>query len=468
VYVTSVHDQQLLMHAIESSPSQYDVVVTRAGSYQLSVRVDSQHAVGSPSSFKLVAGPPVSAHLECASDYLPAWRVAEPFATRFFFADQYGNNVTRAGKDLSVTVDDPDGERTVHPIHQDQSGYYSLDWTPVAAGVYRLRVPAVGSEFDVPITSSAFDAAQELCTTADEAEESAERSAPVAQSSFANGASLAWARNAQLADFVVVLRDANEQVVCPLESELDVSILIDNCDVCDITPHVFRQRCEYRVFFTPELSVHLGTWQARNDVVTMGIHVRLGQRHIAGSPFVTSVLPALTPLIVEARLDASLESILVRFDAATDRGLQTRVNVDCGQYFPEEMQELGARCEAAWIDARSLVLQLGQDAGITGGRVLTLHSRRVRSSCGTSAHSFGKFVVQAPRDATAPPKISLRGSSLIGKCDSVRLLADSLAMCTALVYEWSVTAVGPVDGHVVGNIASHLASLPQGRPAASS
>jgi hypothetical protein len=462
VYVTSMHDQQLLVRAAESASSQYDILLTRAGSYQLSVTVDSQHAADSPASLMLVAGPPVSAHMQSISNNMPAWRAAEPCPARFFVADKYGNLATGAGKDLKVIVIDSLGRRSEHNAHQEQDpGSYSLRWTPGAAGIYTLQVPAVRSHFDVLIASGTSHDAEEVREATFEPEELVEATAPVAEQSSARGAGLSGTRNSQLAEFIVVLRNADQQIVCPLEFEVDVSMHVENCDGCDMTPHVFRQHCEYRVFFTPEFSVHQGTWRPGVEAVAVGIHVKLGQEHIAGSPFASSVLPAMTPLVAEARFDSSLESILVLFDVATDRGLQTSVNVVCGQYFPEDVRLLGARCQAAWIDARTLVLHLGHDASVTDESVLTLHNSRVRSACGTSSPSFGKVLVQAPRDALAPLKISLRGPALIGKCDSIRLLADSLAMRTTLTYEWSVTAVKAVDGLVVGIITSYVASLPR-------
>jgi len=354
------------------------------------------------------------------------------------------------------------GRRSEHNAHQEQDpGSYSLRWTPDAAGIYTLQVPAVRSHFDVLIASGTSHDAEEVREATYEPEELVEATAPVAEQSSARGAGLSGTRNSQLAEFIVVLRNADQQIVCPLEFEVDVSMHVENCDGCDMTPHVFRQHCEYRVFFTPEFSVHQGTWRPGVEAVAVGIHVKLGQEHIAGSPFASSVLPAMTPLVAEARFDSSLESILVLFDVATDRGLQTSVNVVCGQYFPEDVRLLGARCQAAWIDARTLVLHLGHDASVTDESVLTLHNSRVRSACGTSSPSFGKVLVQAPRDVLAPLKISLRGPALIGKCDSIRLLADSLAMRTTLTYEWSVTAVKAVDGLVVGIITSYVASLPR-------
>ena len=436
------------------SSVQHNFSLNRAGNFSLTVMVDSLHAMGSPAPFKVMAGPAVSAHLGGVSGRLLTSSVAEPCVIQIGFVDKYANPAGLSLKSLDVTIIAPDGNSVGLKLIERED-MYSLEWTPLLAGTHTVRIHETASEIAIAITSGNLDVLPE---TGMSRPVQAQPRRAVADLSYASGPALIWMRNAELAEFDIILRDSNEQLVHHPDADVEVSIVVDDCANCDIVPHVFAQENAHTVFFTP--NVRSTVWKSA-DAITMQIHIKLGHEHISGSPYVSSLSPAITPLMVEARFEASLESLKIRFDAATDRGVAPSHPVDCSYYFSDtDGTALGSGCRALWLDARLLLLRFGQLARVRTGSVLALQNTRVRSVCRSSPPSFGMVAVQPPLLELPPLKVSLRAPRVVGACDDVTLHADILGVQQALTYEWTVSTVGKLDPYAVKEITAYLMSLP--------
>lgn len=174
---------------------------------------------------------------------------------------------------------------------------------------------------------------------------------------------------------------------------------------------------------------------------------------LSGSPFTTSVIEKLPPIVQSAVMSASFRSVELTFDI----DIGSPHSLPCEELFDAaSVRLLGPACIALRKSARRVVLHLSAHATLLPGDELTLSTCRT----GTERSSFcaqGSVRIEASTVETGGI-VHIDGPDTLSVCDELVLHANAAAAIGRAPwrYTWYVTSTANVHDHSLMTFLHHL------------